>query len=70
MEGKINDQYPVEMQEKDKAYTVKKLGLTDEEFEGIMALPKKTCWDYPSYPRPYKRSFYKRMKSIYRKAPQ
>lgn len=43
--------YSPAMQEEDREYVVKKLGLTDDEFEGILAAPKKTIWDYPSYTR-------------------
>ena len=39
------------MQEEDREYVVKKLGLTDDEFEKILGAPKKTFWDYPSYGR-------------------
>lgn len=41
--------YPPFMQEEDREYVVKKLGLTDAEFDAIMAAPKKSYWDYPSY---------------------
>jgi N-acetyl sugar amidotransferase len=43
--------YPIEMQMEDRAYVIKKLGLTENEFEEIMQLPKKTILDYPSYAR-------------------
>ena len=43
--------YQPSMQEEDREYVVKKLGLTDEEFETILNAPKKTFWDYPSYGR-------------------
>jgi hypothetical protein len=43
--------YQPSMQEEDREYVVKKLGLTDEEFEAILNAPKKTFWDYPSYGR-------------------
>jgi N-acetyl sugar amidotransferase len=33
---------------RDRSYVIKKLGLTESEFEEIMALPPKTFWDYPS----------------------
>jgi N-acetyl sugar amidotransferase len=39
---------PVQLRE-DRAFVVKKLGISDAEFSSIMALPKKTFWDYPSY---------------------
>jgi hypothetical protein len=40
--------YPVEQQEDDRRYVIKKLGLTESEFDKLMALPKKTYWDYPN----------------------
>ncbi len=43
--------YQPTMQEEDREYVVKKLGLTDDEFEAILNAPKKTFWDYPSYGR-------------------
>lgn len=43
--------YAPTMQEEDREYVVKKLGLTDEQFEAIMSSPRKTFWDYPSYSR-------------------
>ncbi len=44
-----NEPYPIEAQEEDKIYVIKKLGLTITEFEQIMNSPPKTMWDYPSY---------------------
>jgi N-acetyl sugar amidotransferase len=43
--------YSPSMQEEDREYVVKKLGLTDSGFEAILKAPKKTFWDYPSYMR-------------------
>lgn len=43
--------YPTEMQEEDRVYVIKKLGLTEAEFDEIMHAPKKTIYDYPSYAR-------------------
>ena len=43
--------YAPTMQEEDREYVVKKLGLTEEKFESIMNAPKKTFWDFPSYSR-------------------
>lgn len=40
---------PGEQLREDRAFVLKKLGLTEPEFEAIMALPRKTFWDYPSY---------------------
>ncbi|MHC5113739.1 MAG: N-acetyl sugar amidotransferase [Planctomycetota bacterium] len=33
----------------DRAFVIKKLGLTEDEFEAIMKAPRRTFWDYPSY---------------------
>lgn len=43
--------YQPTMQEEDREYVIKKLGLTDNEFESILNAPKQTFWDYPSYGR-------------------
>ncbi|HLA06747.1 MAG TPA: N-acetyl sugar amidotransferase [Anaerolineales bacterium] len=43
--------YQPSMQEEDREYVVKKLGLSDDEFEAILQAPRKTYWDYPSYGR-------------------
>jgi N-acetyl sugar amidotransferase len=40
--------YAPSMQEEDREYVVKKLGLAEEEFTAIMQAPKKSYWDYPS----------------------
>jgi N-acetyl sugar amidotransferase len=41
--------YAPSMQEEDREYVVKKLGLSDDEFTAIMNAPKHRYWDYPSY---------------------
>lgn len=43
--------YAPSLQEEDREYVIKKLSLTDEEFEAILKAPPKTFWDYPSYSR-------------------
>jgi len=43
--------YPLDVQEADRVYVIKKLALTEDEFERIMKLPKKTIFNYPSYTR-------------------
>lgn len=48
--------YPPAQQEEDREYVVKKLGLTDAQFEEIMNMPPKTIYDYPSYAKDYKES--------------
>lgn len=44
-----NEPYPQEMQREDKEYVIKKMGLTEMEFDEIMSLPKRKFEDYPSY---------------------
>jgi N-acetyl sugar amidotransferase len=44
-----NDNYPLELQERDKEYVIKKFNISLEEFEQIMNLPITSFWDYPSY---------------------
>jgi N-acetyl sugar amidotransferase len=43
--------YSPAMQEEDREYVAKKLGMSDAEFEEVMNLPRKSFWDYPSYTR-------------------
>jgi len=45
------EHYPQELQEEDRTFVTKKLGMNDDEFEVIMKTPTKTFWDYPSYKR-------------------
>lgn len=62
--------YSPAMQEEDREYVVKKLGLTDEAFEAILNAPKKSFWDYPSYTRivegPLFKGLYHIAREIYR----
>jgi hypothetical protein len=41
--------YPEDLQASDREYVIKKLGLSEAEFEEIMALPVKTHRDYATY---------------------
>jgi N-acetyl sugar amidotransferase len=41
--------YPEDMQRDDREYVIKKFGLTEQEFDGIMAAPVKSYRDYPNY---------------------
>lgn len=59
--------YPLDEQERDRAYVVKKLGLSDREFEAIMTAPPKQFWDYPSYERLLRVPLAERLQSLYRK---
>jgi N-acetyl sugar amidotransferase len=60
------DTYPVELQEDDKVYVIKKLGLTESEFENIMRLPKKTYHDYPNHEHIYESPLWKTLRRAYR----
>jgi len=44
---------------------IKKFGLTEKEFNGIMNLPKKSYWDYSSYGHVYKSWVYQGVRSVY-----
>jgi hypothetical protein len=37
--------------EEDRAFVIKKLGIDEQEFAAIMAAPRRTFWDFPSYER-------------------
>ena len=41
--------YPVEMQQADTEYVIKKFGLTADQFRAILAAPKRTFDDFPWY---------------------
>jgi N-acetyl sugar amidotransferase len=43
--------YAPAMQEEDREYVAKKLGVSDNEFDAIMKLPSRRFQDYPSYSR-------------------
>ena len=62
----MNEPYPLETQNEDKEYVIKRLSLTEKEFEEIMNLPKKTFWDYPSYGKFSQSPIYKSLRRIYR----
>ncbi|MGR3173264.1 MAG: N-acetyl sugar amidotransferase [Candidatus Scalindua sp.] len=57
--------YPIEEQQQDRVYVIKKLGLTDEDFENIMSLPHKTIYDYPSYARLFTGRIFGRLYGVY-----
>ncbi|MFH6987191.1 N-acetyl sugar amidotransferase [Flavobacterium collinsii] len=52
---------PKEMLEQDRDYVIKKLGLSEDEFESILKAPNKTYADYPN-----NESLWKRFNSIIR----
>ena len=47
--------YSPAMQEDDREYVIKKLGLTEDEFETIMHASPRSFWDYPSYAKTMKK---------------
>lgn len=57
--------YPEEMQRSDREYVIKKLGLTEPEFEEIMNLPPRSFWDYPSYLKVAHHPVYRRFSDLY-----
>ncbi len=61
-----NEPYPVEMQNADKEYLLKKFNLTSREFEDIMNRPHKSINDYPNYQFLINNVIYKQLRSIYR----
>jgi N-acetyl sugar amidotransferase len=48
LEEMQTEPYPADLQAQDREYVVKKLGLTQAEFDAIMALPVKVFRDYPN----------------------
>jgi N-acetyl sugar amidotransferase len=60
-----SEPYPLEAQESDRKYVIKKFGLTDAEFEKIMRLPAKSYFDYPSYASFYRSRTYRLLRSLY-----
>ena len=58
--------YPIAEQEADKAYVIKKLQLTDAEFEAIMRRQPLRYTDYPSMDRFYRGRLYRAMRFVYR----
>lgn len=58
--------YPVNLQQEDREYVLKKLGLSDAQFEGLMRLPRKSYWDYPSYGKLYRSAMYQGLLTGYR----
>ncbi|MBI3854705.1 MAG: N-acetyl sugar amidotransferase [Planctomycetes bacterium] len=55
--------YAPELQAQDREYVIKKLALTPEEFDRIMALPPRRFEDYPSYDRGW---LYPALRAVYR----
>lgn len=66
--------YAPTMQEEDREYVAKKLGVSDAEFSAIMELPRKNFSDYPSYGRVIEGPLFKRiydgLRNVYRSMEQ
>ena len=66
--------YAPSMQEEDREYVAKKLGISDSEFDAIMNLPRKSFSDYPSYGRviegPLFKGVYDGLRNVYRSMQQ
>lgn len=58
--------YPVEEQLADREYVIKKLRISEAEFEAIMQAPPSRFEDYPSYDRFYKSRVYAGLRWMYR----
>ena len=43
------DIYPVDLVQQDKIFVAKKLGISEQEFDAVIAESPKTFFDYPSY---------------------
>jgi len=63
----LNEPYPFEMQMDDKSYIIEKLGISEEDFETLMHLPKKTIYDYPSNARDWHIRILKNGKKLIKK---
>ncbi len=60
----VKDPYPSEaMKREDRDYVIKKLQITEEDFEGIMHAPTKRYADYPSL---YTSPLYRSARAVYR----
>lgn len=66
--------YAADLQESDFQFVLKKLSLTENEFEQIMNLPIKSFYDYPSYERTqwyqWLVQFYIKIKSVLGMSPE
>ena len=66
--------YAPSMQEEDREYVAKKLGVSDSEFDTIMRLPRKSFSDFPSYGRviegPLFKGMYDGLRNVYRSMQQ
>ena len=58
--------YSVELQRADTEYVIKKFGLSGDEFQAIVTMPRKTFWDYSSYAKLREGKPYQFARGIYR----
>lgn len=59
--------YPLRLQAEDRAYVIEKLGLTEAEFDTLMAQPPRSFDEFPSYEKFYRTPFYRAARSLYRR---
>ncbi len=66
--------YSISLQEEDREYVSKKLGMSSVDFDRLMSLPLRSYWDYPSYGRilewPIFKRLYMVLRDVYRKTQQ
>lgn len=60
--------YEPGLQETDREYVAKKLGLSDADFAEIMNAPARTFWDYPSYAKSARGKIQRVLRAGYRAA--
>ena len=58
--------YSPRLQDEDREYVVKKLGITPADFEQLMHAPKKTFWDYDSYAKQLETPLFKALRGVYK----
>lgn len=59
--------YPLALQREDRAYVLKKLELSEGEFDAILALPPRTFWDYDSYGALYRAPWFNSLRRLARR---
>lgn len=57
------DPYPPNLLEQDRAFVIKKLGISEQEFAEILAAKPQSFWDYPSYEKGWA---YRGLRAVYR----
>ena len=68
LEELLQPTYSIELQRSDTEYVIKKFGLDEEEFGSIMAAPRRTFHDYPSFAKLREGWPYRASRRVYRLA--